>query len=183
MTYLSALGGRSDGFSILDFQIDQLGAVSKDDFSISASNQRLSRVGVRSFGSDNILTCSNLAAIYVLGKNQDELLHNLIPEAEQFQKWVSICEFCVSDGVFDYEGTIVCRACRQDLISKEKEKQNTKNRFQLCTNKAKKRKLSFSFDSSSSSVEIVEENKHDETLPSMTPLNTSQNSEKVINIT
>ena len=147
-----------------EFNIDELTDVNVLVF----SNKTISQID-----HDNILTCSNLAAIYVLGKNQDELLHNLIPEAEQFQKWVSICEFCVSDGVFDYEGTIVCRACRQDLISKEKEKQNTKNRFQLCTNKAKKRKLSFSFDSSSSSVEIVEENKHDETLPSMTPLNTS----------
>ena len=129
----------------------------------------------------NIITCANLSAIFVFGRNDDELLHKMIPQAEEYFKWTSICEFCLLDGHYDVDGVVACRACKMDIKNKEKVKQRNQMRRTNNINKAKKRKLSFSPDTTSSSIEFVDEtNKNnEETLPSMTTINNSPSSSQV----
>ena len=123
----------------------------------------------------NIISCANLSAIFIFGRNDDDLLHKMIPQAEEYHKWISICEFCLHDGHYDVDGVIACRACKTDLLNKEKIKQKNINGRVNITNKAKKRKLNFSLETTSSSVEFIgETNENDEeTLPSMTTINNS----------
>ena len=156
-----------------EFDVDQLADINVLIFTKRSITQK---------EYDNIIACANISSLHVFGRNQDALLHRMIPEAEQYIKWVSICEFCNADGFYDYEGTITCRACRQNLLAKEKQKQKQKEvaRPSFKTNRAKKRKLSF--NSSSSSVEIIGADNDQETLPSMTEINNSSSSDKVIKI-
>ena len=151
----------------------------QDEFNINA----LADVNVLIFSNrtiteqdyENIITCANLSAIFIFGRNDDELLHKMIPQAEEYFKWTSICEFCLLDGHYDVDGVVACRACKMDIKNKEKIKQRNREGRTNNLNRAKKRKLSFSPDTTSSSVEFVDEtNKNDEeTLPSMTTINNS----------
>ena len=60
---------------------------------------------------DEIKAGANKAAIHVFGLNDDERLHRLIPLAEAYVKWVSVCEYCCNDATFQLEGNIICRRC------------------------------------------------------------------------
>ena len=124
---------------------------------------------------NNAVTCANLSAIFIFGRNDDELLHKMIPFAEEYYKWTSICEFCLLDGHYDVDGVIACRACKIDIQNKEKVKQRNCDGRVNNLNKAKKRKLNFSPDTTSSSVEFIEETNKigEDTLPSMTTINNS----------
>ena len=155
------------------FDVDQLTDVNILIF----ANKNVSQVEY-----DNIITCANLCAIFVFGRNDDKLLHDMIPEAEQYFKWISVCEYCHLDGHFNYEGNIVCRACQQDLTAKKNQKRKHKEMADSFpkTNNPKKRKLSF--NSSSSSCEIVEPDNTTNVLPSMTTIINNTSTEEVINL-
>ena len=166
---------KSKGYKIQNdiFDVDQLTDVNILIF----ANKNVSQVEY-----DNIITCANLCAIFVFGRNDDKLLHDMIPEAEQYFKWISICEYCHSDGHFNYEGNIVCRACQQDLRAKSNQKRKHKEIADSFpkTNKPKRRKLSF--NSSSSSCEIIEPDNTTDVLPSMTTIINDTSTEEVINL-
>ena len=156
-----------------EFDIDQLADINVLIFTKRSITQK---------EFDNIMACANISSLHVFGRNHDKLLHRLIPEAEQYIKWVSICEFCNADGFYDYDGTITCRACRQNLLAKDKQKQKQKEvaRPSFKSNRAKKRKLDFDLNSTSSSIEIIGADNDQETLPSMTEINNTSLNDKVI---
>ena len=168
----SALKMKSYRLQQDEFDINMLADVNVLVF----SNQNISELDYK-----NIVQCANLSAIFVFGRNDDDLLHKMIPQAEEFHKWISICEFCLNDGHYDVDGVITCRACKNDLQNKEKIKLRNLNGRANIPNKAKKRKLDFSPETTSSSVEFISEtNENDEeTLPSMTTINNSPSSDKV----
>ena len=70
----------------------------------------------------NIIKCANAYAIYVFGTNKDLNLHKMIPEADMYEKWISICECCHEAASFDHEGVIMCRSCRNDAFLKSQAK-------------------------------------------------------------
>lgn len=155
-----------------EFDVNQLADVNVLIFSERGINQT---------EQDNISTCANLCAMFVFGRNDDKRLHEMIPDAEQYFKWISVCEYCHCDGHFNFEGNIVCRACQQNLIAKNKQKSKQKEATEAIPNinKAKKRKLSF--NSSTSSCEIIEPDNTMDVLPTMTTIINKSVSDEVIN--
>ena len=116
---------------------------------------------------NNILECANITWIYVFGTNDDTWLHKLIPAAESYSKWLSVCEYCFNAAAFDLHGTIVCRPCRREIIEIDQKKSNGAKRSGKENNKRKR-----SDKSSSSSVECIEakSTKLDTTCPSLESL-------------
>ena len=168
----AALKSRSYKLQNDNFDVDQLADVNVLIFSEREISQS---------EYDNIVTCANLCAMYVFGRNDDQRLHNMIPEAEKYFKWISVCEYCQCDGFFNFEGNIVCRACQQNLLAKNKQKRKHKEVADAIPkpNNAKKRKLSF--NSSSSSCEIIEADNTLDVLPSMTSIVNKSLTSEVIN--
>ena len=117
---------------------------------------------------DEIVMGANKAAIHVFGLNDDKHLHQLIPLAEAYERWVSVCEYCCNDAVFQLDGNIICRQCINLLKLKEKTETTGS---QTPANKRK-----FNPDSSgtsdSSSVLIIEPKRSNlnDTPPTMTTL-------------
>lgn len=101
---------------------------------------------------NEIIAGANETAIHVFGLNDDTLLHQLIPLAESYERWVSVCEYCVNDTVFQLEGNIICRQCMNMLKSKDKNDPVSKDTA------SGKRKFNpdSSGSSDSSSVQIIE---------------------------
>ena len=59
-----------------------------------------------------IIDDCNRNSWYLFGRVDDRNLLQLIPEAEQLQKWHSICYDCHYEGQFCAFGKILCRRCR-----------------------------------------------------------------------
>ena len=68
----------------------------------------------------DILIGANKASIHIFGLNSDKWLHELIPHAEGFSRWVSVCEYCNADATFLVYGNIVCRECKNNLLKTNK---------------------------------------------------------------
>ena len=115
-----------------------------------------------------IIRGSNQSSMHVFGLNDDTRLHQLIPNAEGYIRWVSICEYCNSDAVFNFEGNTVCRQCKSRLEEESKRKE------MFGESKHNKRKLDLdsSGSSSSSSVQIIEAKRANlnDTPPTMTTI-------------
>lgn len=129
---------------------------------------------------DEIIKGANQSSMHIFGHNNDTLLHQLIPAAEGYVRWTSICEFCNLDAAFQFGGNIVCRSCKNRLTKEENEKEILVG----MRNNKRKLDLDSSGSSSSSSIQIIETKRanFNDTPPTMTTIiddspNTSLDSE------
>ena len=127
-----------------------------------------------------IIKGANQSSMHIFGLNNDKRLHQLIPDAEGYIRWLSVCEFCNSDAAFQFGGNIVCRQCKTRLEIEEKEKELLDG----CKRNKRELDLDSSGSSNSSSVQIIETKKanFNDTPPAMTTIiddspNTSLGSE------
>ena len=115
-----------------------------------------------------IIKGADQSSMHIFGSIDDPILHQLIPAAEGYIRWTSICEFCNSDANFQYGGNIVCRQCKSRLETEEKQKE------MFGDNKHNKRKLDLdsSGSSNTSSVQIIEAKRANlnDTPPTMTTI-------------
>ena len=124
---------------------------------------------------ESILECADSCFMMVLGKNDDKWLHRLIPMAEEYHRWTSICEYCDSDACHEAFGNIVCRECKikleTDELAPNKALVNKQINNKKSSNK-RKAPLNQSSSSDSSSVIIIEPKRanNGNTPPTMTTI-------------
>ena len=133
---------------------------------------------------EQIKSWVNVSSIYIFGRLHDDRLHRLIPAAESFYRWKSVCEYCKEVAAFEYEGVICCRQCRNKCIMKSCSKRAGSKRtldFQEQTNHEtnenmvtddtsnKKRRL----NSDSSSVIVVSDTTSNKSFDSEPPTMTT----------
>ena len=75
-----------------------------------------------------ITTAANDQCWYIFGENGDKNLLALVPEAETFQKWNSICQQCGLSASFFEFGRICCRNCRQRRRKDDEDRMNKKGK-------------------------------------------------------
>ena len=129
---------------------------------------------ISEFEYQDILLGANKSSIHVFGMNSDKRLHELIPHAESFTRWSSICEYCSSDAVFLVFGNIVCRECKINLLEEDKHtsKQTIADSPEGANTNKRKVDLNSSLNSDSSSVMLIEPKRanFNETPPTMTTI-------------
>ena len=59
-----------------------------------------------------LITDADKHFYYVFGLNEDQRLISLIPFADDFTKWLSLCHDCFNSASFTDFGRILCRKCR-----------------------------------------------------------------------
>ena len=55
---------------------------------------------------------ANEKLFIIFGRNKDQELTKLIPEADRMRKWNSICDGCGVDASFSVNGRQLCRGCK-----------------------------------------------------------------------